>query len=40
MNYGEVRSENYIDIRNVSKLPQRDSALEVVEVAVVSGGAC
>ena len=35
MNYGEVRIENYIDIRNVSKLPQRDSAVEVVEVASI-----
>ena len=36
MNYGEVRIENYIDIRNVSKLPQRDSAVEVVEVVEVA----
>ena len=31
-----------IDIKNVSKLPQRDSAVEVVEVVevAVSDGAC
>ena len=40
----KVYSENVwyliIDIKNVPKLPQRDSAVEVVEVAGVSGGAC